>query len=57
MGAENKHYGTLQMFAYDSYMTYKENKDKYIELKPNQIKKLKMISIVDLAQRNKNLHY
>lgn len=58
MGADNKHLKTLKLFAYDNYQTYRANRDEYLsDLKPQQLKKLKMISIVDLAQRNKVLHY
>ena len=57
MGAENKHLRTLQLFAYENYVTFKGDKDSYIELKQQQIKKLKMITIADLAHRNKILGY
>jgi COP9 signalosome complex subunit 7 len=57
MGAENKHFKTLELFAYDNFSKYKSQKGDFIELKANQVKKLKMISIVDMAKRTKILHY
>ena len=57
MGADSKHLKTLQLFAYESYITFKADKESYIELKPQQVKKLKMITIADLAHRNKILGY
>lgn len=57
MGADNPYFRTLELFAYDNYQTYVSNKASYMELKTAQVKKLKMITIVDLAQRDKMLSY
>lgn len=57
MGADNTYLKTLELFAYDNYQAYIKNKQAYLELKPNQVKKLKMITVADLAQREKVLPY
>eukprot|EP00347_Sterkiella_histriomuscorum_P022223 403331239 len=57
MGGDNKHLRTLELFAYDNFQIYHSNRDRFIDLKPQQLKKLKMISIADLAQKTKVLHY
>lgn len=48
---------TLRLFAYSNYQEYKLNRARFLDLKPAQIKKLRMISIVDAAQRTKVLDY
>jgi hypothetical protein len=48
-----KHLRTLEMFAYSTYEDFKTNKDKYIELKEPQLKKLRMITIAQFASINK----
>jgi hypothetical protein len=40
---------TLKLFAYDNYAKYRTEKEKYIELRPQMLKKIKMISIADAA--------
>ena len=57
MGNESKHYQTLQLFAFDTYKKHKESPQKYIDMKPQQIKKLKMITIADMASHSKVLDY
>jgi COP9 signalosome complex subunit 7 len=57
MGADNKYWKSLELFAYETYMIYKLDKASYIDLKPAQIKKLKMISVVALASKSKDLFY
>ncbi|CDW71884.1 cop9 signalosome complex subunit 7b [Stylonychia lemnae] len=57
IGADNKFFRTLELFAYDNYLVYKNSKDAFIDLKPQQVKKLKMISIADRATRDKILNY
>ena len=48
---------TRELFAYENFSKYRSNKAVYLELKPQQVKKLKMISIADAAQKSKVLHY
>ena len=57
LGPSNKHLATLELFAYDTYTTYKEKRASYIELSPAQLKKLKMITIAQAAQKDKVLNY
>jgi COP9 signalosome complex subunit 7 len=45
------------LFAYDNYGKYKTNPGGFIELSAAQLKKLKMITIVEAAQREKVLRY
>jgi hypothetical protein len=45
LGPANKHLATLELFAYDTYSTFKEKRANFIELSPAQLKKLKMITI------------
>ena len=47
----------MELFAYENYAKYKSNKAGYLDLRPPQLKKLKMISIADAAQKSKVLHY
>ncbi len=47
----------MELFAYENYTKYKSSKATYLDLKPPQLKKLKMISIADAAQKSKVLHY
>lgn len=51
MGKESRHLNTLQLFAFDTYQTYKKDPKKYIELKPVMEKKLKMITIAEMASQ------
>lgn len=47
----------LNLFAYGTYSDYKKNKDKLPELTTTQLKKLRHLSIVSMATRNKCLPY
>lgn len=48
---------SLQLFAFQTYKQYKENPQAFIELKPQQLKKLKMITIAEMASKDKFLKY
>jgi COP9 signalosome complex subunit 7 len=48
---------TLELFAFENYTKYRTNKAGYLDLRPPQMKKLKMISVADAAQKSKVLHY
>ena len=48
---------TLDLFAYHNYSKYRANRAAYLDLRPPQLKKLKMISVADAAQKSKVLHY
>jgi hypothetical protein len=52
-GSSAKYFKTLELFAYGNYRTYKANAKLFTELSPQQVKKLKMISIVDIASKEK----
>jgi hypothetical protein len=39
----------MELFAYENYTKYRSGKASYLDLKPQQIKKLKMISVADAA--------
>mmetsp|Transcript_10899 Transcript_10899/g.9617 ORF Transcript_10899/g.9617 Transcript_10899/m.9617 type:complete len:236 (+) Transcript_10899:37-744(+) len=56
LGSSNKHLKALKLFAYHNYSDYKEDSE-YIKLKDNQLKKLKMLSIVTMAGESKTLSY
>eukprot|EP00818_Percolomonas_sp_WS_P006037 CAMPEP_0117435292 /NCGR_PEP_ID=MMETSP0759-20121206/404_1 /TAXON_ID=63605 /ORGANISM="Percolomonas cosmopolitus, Strain WS" /LENGTH=205 /DNA_ID=CAMNT_0005226831 /DNA_START=286 /DNA_END=903 /DNA_ORIENTATION=+ len=47
----------LRLFAYGNYWDWKASKDKYPDLTPANILKLKKLSIVTLAQTRKILYY
>ena len=53
----SKYINTIETFAYGTYMEYNEKKADMIELHGYQEKKLKMITIAELASKNKTLHY
>ncbi len=57
MGDSNKHLASLKLFAYSNFYEFKSNRARYLDLKAPQIKKLKMLSIVDAAQASKELEY
>ncbi|KAL9648432.1 hypothetical protein ABK040_014052 [Willaertia magna] len=57
-GTENqKDLDTLKLFAYGTYSDYKNNKDKYASLSDKNLNKLKQLSIVTLASKNRLLRY
>lgn len=47
----------MELFAFETYQKYKAFPEKYVELKPSQLKKLKMITIADLASKSKDIGY
>ena len=49
MGKESKHLKTLNLFAFETYQVYKKSPKDYIDLKPQMQKKLKMITIAEMA--------
>ncbi|KAL4470448.1 hypothetical protein ABPG74_012059 [Tetrahymena malaccensis] len=56
-GPHKKSYDLLCLFAYSTYQEWVKNKDKYNNLNDQQIKKLRMLTIVDLAQNEKVLGF
>ena len=46
---------TLELFAYENYSKFRGNRAGYIDLRPPQLKKLKMISVADHAQKSNNI--
>ena len=56
LGDTNNHLRSLKLFAYHNYKDYKGGKG-YIKLNKQQLKKLKMLSIVTMAGENKTLSY
>ena len=60
MGDGNKYLETLKLFAYGNYGDYKSSQAKYIDLEsaaPGSLRKLKVLSIVDMADRDKALQF
>ena len=57
LGKNNKSYNTLFLFSNLTYLDYVKDKSKYIDLTPQMIKKLKMVSILEYAKTNKSLDY
>ncbi|KAK2148582.1 hypothetical protein LSH36_491g05048 [Paralvinella palmiformis] len=51
------YYKLLNLFAFGSYNDYKANKDQLPDLSPIQLKKLRHLTIVSLATKNKCLSY
>lgn len=51
------YYKTLELFAYGKYSDYINNKDVFLELNDNQIFKLKQLSIVSLAEKDRDITY
>ncbi|KAK2181311.1 hypothetical protein NP493_403g00021 [Ridgeia piscesae] len=56
-GTSASYLSLLKLFAYGTYNDYKANKDTLPELTPAQVKKLKHLTIVSLANKNKCLPY
>ena len=52
-----KHYQTLHLFAYGTWSDYAKNKAKYIDLNPKMIKKLKILTLVQLCLSSPQLSY
>ena len=57
LGPNNKYYKTLYLFSNLVYLDYEKEKSKYIDLNPEMIKKLKIVSILEYAKTNKCLDY
>jgi len=57
LGEKNKHFQTLKLFSHLSYLDYKKSKTNYIELNPKMLKKLKILTIMEIAKFNKNIKY
>ena len=57
LGENNKYYSTLVLFSNLVYLGYEKEKSKYIDLTPEMIKKLKIVSILEYAKTNKCLDY
>jgi COP9 signalosome complex subunit 7 len=53
----NKHYNSLQLFCRKNYLEYKNNKDKFINLSEKLINKLKIITLIELVEENKNIDF
>ena len=53
----NKHYDTLYLFSILTYKDYKNNRAKYLTLNEKLLKKLKCISILEVAKTKKFLEY
>lgn len=51
------YFDLLRLFAYGVYSDYRENKDSLPPLTPVMEKKLKQLTIVTLASKNKCIHY
>lgn len=54
---EKKYLNTLNLFAYGTYSQYLENRNELIELTDVMKKKLKHLTIVTMAVRNKCILY
>ena len=50
-------FNTLELFAYGTYLEYKNNRQTYIELTIPQIRKLKLLSLVTLTFTSKIIPY
>lgn len=56
-GEFEKHYNTLNLFAFGTYRQHLENKDKLLQLSPVMDRKLKHLTILTLATQKKTLPY
>lgn len=56
-GEYQSYYNTLQLFTYGKYNDYINNKDKYLELNEIQVIKLKQLTIVSLAEKDRRISY
>lgn len=53
---DNNLSNTLHLFTYGNYLNYVNNKANYINLSPNQLNKLRMLSLLDYSN-NKVVNY
>jgi len=56
-GENQQSFATLELFAYGTFASYRENTSKYIELSPVLVKKLKQLSVVSIAAVQKSIPY
>lgn len=56
-GPHSSYFQLLNLFAYGDYTEYKVNRNNYPELSPIMLKKLRHLTIVSLANKNKCLPY
>lgn len=56
-GEFEKHYNTLNLFAFGTYRQHLENKDKLLQLTAVMDRKLKHLTILTLATQKKTLPY
>lgn len=56
-GEFEKHYNTLNLFAFGTYRQHLENKAKLLQLTPVMDRKLKHLTILTLATQKKTLPY
>ena len=57
-GSKNKHFETIKLFAQGNYYTtYRTNKSLYLALSSKNLNKLKLISLIDLANESKTMNY
>lgn len=54
---DQKYLETLELFAFGTYKDYLNNKSKFIDLSPAQMKKLQHLTIVTLATKSKCISY
>jgi len=55
--SDKKYYNLLTLFTYGTYTEYLANKEQYPELNAGQIKKLRQLTLVEIAADNKILDY
>jgi hypothetical protein len=51
-GSNPKAIATLELFAFNCYEDYTKNKEKYFELKPEEEKKLKILTFLSLCRES-----
>ena len=56
-GGDAKTLATLKLFAYGDYAKYHQNKSAYLELRPKMIRKLQLLTLVEVASYNPTLPY
>jgi len=56
-GPHSNYYNLLNLFAYGSFSEYKANQDKLPPLSAAQLNKLRLLTIISLATKNKCLPY
>lgn len=53
----SKVYFTLELFSYGVYLDYTGNPSKFLDLSPNQLNKLRHLTILSLVQSRKTVSY